>query len=101
MAYQGKFSQNKNPEETIQLSAEIPAEETPVVAVSETQEAPKPVKKQAPKKAPGNKGGKKKKKKKKKKKANRTVTIIFYTCYFVLVAALLAGIFFLRSWLFN
>ena len=110
MAYQGKFSQQRNPEETVVLNAETPVEtpveetpvvEIPVVEVPEAQEAPMPaapVKKQAPKKnTSAKKGGKKKKKK--KKKANRTVTIVFYTCYFVMVAALLAGIFFLRSWL--
>ena len=91
MAYQGRFSQPRA-EDTAPEQEILQAAEAPV------QEAPKPVKKQpAPKSVPGKTG--KKKKKRKKKKANRTITIIFYTFYFVLVAALLAGLWFLHSWL--
>lgn len=90
MAYQGRFSQPRA-EDTAPEQEILQAAEAPV------QEAPKPVKKQpAPKNVPGKTG---KKKKRKKKKANRTITIIFYTFYFVLVAALLAGLWFLHSWL--
>ena len=58
-----------------------------------------PVKK-APKKtdAPKKSG---KKKKKKVKKANRNVTIVFYTLYFMMIAAFLGGMFFLNNWLNN
>ena len=90
MAYQGKFSQPRS-EEAVSEQVAVQTAEAPV------QESPKPVKKHpAPKKVPGKTG---KKKKRKKKKANRTITIIFYTFYFVLVAALLAGLWFLHSWL--
>ena len=90
MAYQGKFSQPRS-EEAVSEQVAVQAAEAPV------QEAPKPVKKQpAPKSVPGKTG---KKKKRKKKKANRTITLIFYTFYFVLVAAMLAGLWFLHSWL--
>lgn len=37
-----------------------------------------------------------KKKKRKKRKANRTVSLIFYTCYFALVTAVLAGLYVLN-----
>ena len=100
MAYQGRFSQPRNTGEDVVLKAE-PLKEQPEAA-AETVKSPAPEKKAAPKQAapvqtaPVKKSGKKKKK---KKKANRTVTIVFYTCYFVLVAALLAGLFFLKSWL--
>ena len=101
MAYQGKFSQERNPEEAAQVTVEAMGE-APVLEAAEVREAPKkPQKKQADpaaRKASPKNGGKKKKKKK-KKKANRTITIMFYTFYFVMVAALLAGIFFLRNWL--
>ncbi len=103
MAYQGKFSQPRNTEENIQLkkaAAKAAAQQAPAQESPAEAEAPK----RAPKKAgaavqtaPAKKSGKKSR----KKKANRTVTIIFYTCYFVMVAALLAGIFFLRGWLVN
>ena len=65
-----------------------------------TQEAPKarkPEKKQTSSKSAPKKSGKKKKRK--KKKANRTITLIFYTFYFCLVAALLAGVWYLHGWL--
>jgi len=105
MAYQGKFSQPRNTEENIRLRAEAQKNEaaekkTPAAieapAVREAaviRETPAVKASKAPA-APAKKGGKKK-----KKKANRTVTIIFYTCYFVMVAAILGGIFFLNNWL--
>ena len=111
MAYQGKFSQPRNTGEPIVLKAESPKPQTKEVPLEETplvREAPKaaeparkrPAVKETPaseKAVPAKKSGKKKKKK--KKKANRTITIIFYTFYFVMVAAILAGLFFLRNWL--
>ncbi len=94
MATEGKFSQTRSgnvmpeAEETLIVNPEAPPKESPK----------KPVKKQAaPQSAPKKSG--KKKKRKKKKKANRTITLIFYTFYFVLVAALLAGVWYLHSWL--
>lgn len=123
MAYQGKFSQPRNTEENIRLKQEakkreaalaaaskaeapvkeVPARETPVKQ-DPIREAPAkqvPVK-QAPAKQPTPKqdaAPAKMSGKKKKKKANQTISIIFYTFYFVLVAAGIAGILFLRSWL--
>ncbi|MBE6922961.1 MAG: hypothetical protein E7465_07250 [Ruminococcaceae bacterium] len=118
MAYQGKFSQPRNTEEALARKAEAkkkeaakaaPVKQEPVKVpqdppvkkseVPEVPEAPvqKPVKKQAPQNVPAKTGAKKKKKK--KKKANRTITLIFYTVYFVLVAAILGGLFFLNNWL--
>ena len=111
MAYQGKFSQPRNTEENIRLKAEArkkaeaaqkaaaaQQEQTPafqqVSAVRQTpvaQGAPVP---KAVQPAPVKKSGKRK-----KKKGNRTVTIIFYTFYFALVASCLAGMFFLNGWL--
>ena len=93
MAYQGRFSQPRA-EDT------VPEQEIPQAAEASVQEAPKaqkPVKKQTASQSAPQKTGKKKKRK--KKKANRTITIIFYTFYFVLVAAMLAGLWFLHSWL--
>lgn len=101
MAYQGKFSQPRNTEENIQLKkAAAQAEAGKATVVSQDPLAPKaaaPVKKQpAPaQSAPAKKGGKKRK----KKKANRTVTIIFYTVYFVMVAAIVGGLFYTNNWL--
>ena len=118
MAYQGKFSQPRNTEEALARKTEAkkqeaakaaPVKQEPVKApqaiaakkpaVPEVSEAPvqKPVKKQAPQNVPAKTGTKAKKKK--KKKANRTITLIFYTVYFVLVAAILGGLFFLNNWL--
>ena len=105
MAYQGKFSQPRNTEENIQrrkaaeqaapeMKESPAAVEAPATKAPEIKKAPKQTSPAAPKAAPAKKGGKKK-----KKKANRTVTIVFYTCYFVMVAALLGGIFFLNNWL--
>lgn len=121
MAYQGKFSQPRNTEENIRLKqeakkreatlaaaskTEAPAKETPVretpVKQDPIQEAPAtqapvkkaPVQQSAPSQTPAKKSGKQK-----KKKANRTITLIFYTCYFLLIAASLVGMFFLHSWL--
>lgn len=115
MAYQGKFSQPRNTEENIRLKKDAAkqapaAAETPVVkmespavkpVVKPAAPAHKPAAKQAPKQTSGAQSVpvKKSGKKKKKKKANRTITLIFYTCYFVLVAALLGGIFFLNNWI--
>jgi hypothetical protein len=111
MAYQGKFSQPRNTEENIQLKKaaakkaaaaakaeapqEMPAAAATKPAVKPVAPAAKPAAKQAPKQAPA---AAKKTSKKKKSKGNRTITLIFYTCYFVLVAALLGGIFFLNNW---
>ncbi len=103
MAYQGKFSQPRNTEENIRRKAEAKKREAALAAEAKAEapekavpvkEAPavKPTPKQEA--APAKKGGKKK-----KKKANRTITIIFYTFYFMLIAAGIAGILFLRSWL--
>ena len=93
MAHEEKITLTSSDDLIAELNSLLQEEEAP-----KAPEAPqKPEKKQsAPKK-----GGKKKKKKKKKKykKANRTITIIFYTFYFFLVAALLAGLWFLRGWL--
>ena len=110
MAYQGKFSQARNSEASANLN-ETRTTETSAVkkvpsATAVAQNAPKTS--ASPKKRPAEKAAspagqtppvKAGKARKKKKKANRTVTIVFYTCYFVMVAALLAGILFLRSWL--
>ena len=99
MAYQGKFSQPRNTEENIRLKAEArkKAEAAQKAAAAQQPQAPAvqgtPVPK-AVRNAPVNKDGKRK-----KKKGNRTVTIIFYTVYFALVAACLAGMFFLNGWL--
>ena len=121
MAYQGKFSQPRNTEENIRLkkeaakkaAAEARAESQEAAAPPETAAAPaaKPAApapkraatevKQAPKQVSDVKSApaKKNTRKKKKNKGNRTITLIFYTCYFALVAALLGGIFFLNSWI--
>lgn len=107
MAYQGKFSQPRNSGETTPVKKETPVQEVPEIQVAPAAEAapvvkevPKaPVKKQVPadQAVPTKKSGKKKKKK--KKKANRTITIIFYTVYFVMVAAILAGLLYANNWL--
>ena len=90
MAREGKFSQPRT-------GTVMPEAEETLIPEAPMEEAPKPAKKQAaPQSAPKKTG---KKKKRKKKKANRTITLIFYTFYFVLVAALLAGLWFLHSWL--
>ena len=113
MAYQGKFSQPRNTEENIRLKqqaakkAAAQAEEakTPARDTSAVTEAPaakpaasrKASKQAAPaaaKAVPAKKGNKKK-----KKKANRTITIIFYTCYFAMVAAILGGLFYANNWI--
>ena len=95
MAHEGKFSQARPGNVTPQ--AEDTQALTPEAPAQEPLKTKKPVKKQAaPQSAPKKHG---KKKKRKKKKANRTVTLIFYTCYFFLVAALLAGLWFLHGWL--
>lgn len=106
MAYQGKFSQPRNTEESIRLRTEAQKKETAeqqTPAAAQSPAVPEtPVSAQAPApKAPKahNASPVKKSGKRKKKKANRTLTIVFYTFYFVLVAAGLAGIFFLHSWL--
>ena len=109
MAYQGKFSQPRNSGDMVTQNAELKKKETapqpepakqtaPVKAAEPVKKAAAPAPKADPVKqqAPVKKGGKKRKK---KKKANRTVTIIFYTVYFVMVIAALAGIFFLNGWL--
>jgi len=113
MAYQGKFSQPRNTEENIRLKNDLKKKAAAPEAASEKKSAPLPAaaeqkaaseKKTAPvktaepaqKAAPAKKSSKKKKK---KKKANRTITIIFYTIYFVILAAGLAGIYFLHGWL--
>ena len=120
MAYQGKFSQPRNTGDSSRQNAELNKNDTAAVQAAPEKKAeqpkaaepvkkaapvqPEPAKKAAPaaqaepekKQAPVKKSGKKKKK---KKKANRTITIIFYTVYFVMVAAILAGIFFLKGWL--
>ena len=110
MAYQGKFSQPRNTEENIRLkaaakkqeaalAASAPKAEAPVKEVPAAPVNPAPVR-AAPTKAPKQETvSPKKSGKKKKKKANRTITIIFYTFYFLLVAAGLAGIFYLQGWL--
>ena len=93
MAKDGKFSNTRSgsvmpeSEDVLIMNPEAPVQESPK----------KPAKKQAdPKSAPKKSG---KKKKRKKKKANRTITLIFYTFYFCLVAALLAGVWYLHGWL--
>ena len=116
MAYQGKFSQPRSTEENLRPNAELQQKEPaapqaapekksePRKAAEPVKKAAEPAKKPVPapqaepdrKQAPAKKSGKKKKK---KKKANRTITIIFYTVYFVMVAAILAGMFFLNGWL--
>ena len=96
MAYQGKFSQPRNTEENIRLRAEAQKKEAAEKKLPATAQAPVPKVPKAVDTAPVKKNGKRK-----KKKANRTVTLVFYTFYFVLVAAGLAGIFFLHSWLNN
>ncbi len=126
MAYEGKFSQPRNTEENLRRKAEQKQKASAAPAEPVKQAAPvpqaQPVKKAAPEKkagapassenkqtapaAPKAEPTKKQnpakttgKKKKKKKKANRTITLIFYTVYFVMVAAALAGLFFLNGWL--
>ena len=94
MAYQGKFSQPRNTEENIRLRAEAQKKEAAEKKLPAAAQAPAPKAPKAVDTAPVKKNGKRK-----KKKANRTVTLVFYTFYFVLVAAGLAGIFFLHSWL--
>jgi len=91
MAREGKFS---HPRTGSKPAAEEILIQNPEAAA---QELPKPAKKQSDPKPVAKKTGKKKKRK--KKKANRTITLIFYTFYFVLVAALLAGLWFLHGWL--
>ena len=88
MANEGKFSKSRS------RAVKPEAEEIEIL----NTDTPKPAKKQAAPQSDPRKSGKKKKRKK-KKKANRTITIIFYTFYFVLVAALLAGLWFLHGWL--
>lgn len=115
MAYQGKFSQPRNTEENIRLkqqatkkaAAQAEAAKAPVQDTTAVTEAPSVKEAPTPKKAPkktepaaekavrAKKGGKKNK----KKKANRTITIIFYTCYFAMVAAILGGLFYANNWL--
>jgi len=101
MAYQGKFSQPRNTEENIRLKQEAAKAASPAPkaapAPAPKREAPASVQ-AAPKAVPAV-PAKKSGKKRRKKKANRAVTLIFYTCYFVMVAAILAGLFFVRSWL--
>lgn len=102
MAYQGKFSQPRNTEENIRLKAAAQKQAAAAEKAPVTEKAPlreTPVVREAP--AVKASGASAPKKAKKKKKANRTLTIVFYTCYFVMVAAILAGILFLRSWLVN
>ena len=100
MAYQGKFSQPRSTKENTPVKPSAPRQAS---AAPKASPAPAP-KREAPAAAnaapkhpaaPVKKTGKKRR----KKKANRTVTLIFYTCYFALVAALLAGLLFLHSWL--
>ena len=62
--------------------------ETPV------EKKPVPAAQKAPEKKPA-------KKRKKKNKANRNVTIVFYTVYFVMIAAFLVGMLILNGWLNN
>jgi len=123
MAYQGKFSQPRNTGDNVRQNAPAPVQEVPQAPVKKTEAVkkaepvkaaepvrqapaaqPAPAKKPVPaaQAAPAAKQQpplKKTGKKKKKKKANRTITLIFYTVYFVMVAALLAGMFFLNNWL--
>ena len=99
MAYQGKFSQPRNTEENIRLKAEARKKAEAAQKPAAVNQAQAPVVQGAPvtkaaQNASANNGGKRK-----KKKGNRTITIIFYTFYFALVASCLAGMFFLNSWL--
>ncbi len=99
MAYQGKFSQPRNTEENIQRKKDA-ARRAAANAVPETDG--EPAVKRAPRKeipaAAGTPVKKKRSNKKKKKKANRTVTIVFYTCYFVMVAAIVGGLLYANNW---
>ncbi|MBR6595617.1 MAG: hypothetical protein IKK72_03455 [Oscillospiraceae bacterium] len=111
MAYQGKFSQPRNTEENIRLKAEArkKAEAAQKAAAAQQVQTPAFQQGSAVRQIPVVQGVPvpnsvqptpvKKSGKRKKKKGNRTVTIIFYTVYFALVAACLAGMFFLNGWL--
>lgn len=103
--YQGKFS-NKNqtdpiPEEvTAEESAELslediikeaaPVEEAPAREIH-TEDPADIVAEQKPKK--------KKKKKSRKKKGNRTISVIFYTLYFLMIIGFFGGMYFVTQWL--
>ena len=125
MAYQGKFSQPRNnadrsapkaeprkPEapaaQPVQPPQSAPAKQAAPAPRTAPAKAAAPVKQTAPVQAepqrkpnPAQDAPVKKPaaKKRRQKKANRNVTIIFYTVYFVMIAAFFAGMFFVNSWL--
>ena len=100
MAYQGKFSQPRNTEEQIRLRKE--AQKAAAAAAAAEGKAPA-APAEAPKATPVQEQPQAKKsrkgKKKKKYKGNRTITTIFYTFYFLLLFAMLGGIWYLHGWL--
>ena len=106
MAYKGKFSQPRNTEEALRLKAlekkNAAASASAEPAAKAETPAPKATARTAPQRetakpgtnAPRNtKGGKKRK----ASKGNRNITIIFYTCYFFLIAAFVAGMFYANN----
>jgi hypothetical protein len=100
MAYQGKFAQPRNTEEQIRLRKE--AQKAAAAAAAAEGKAPA-APAEAPKATPVQEQPQAKKsrkgKKKKKYKGNRTITTIFYTFYFLLLFAMLGGIWYLHGWL--
>lgn len=98
MTYQGNFSQSRNAGEDPGAQAEamkpeaiMPEPEAPAVSEASTR---KPAPEKASRNSPARQGGRKKRR---KKKANRTLTLIFYTVYFVMVPAIIGGLFFLNA----
>lgn len=103
--YQGKFSNKNNgaptPEEvTVEETAELSLEDI-IQETKPAEESPAPVQEQsaAEPEAVLAKKKTKKKKKSKKKKANRTVSVIFYTLYFLMIIGFFGGMYYVSQWL--
>lgn len=103
--YQGKFSNKNN---TDPIPEEVTVEETPELTLEDIISEAAPVEEaparetsgEEPEEAPVEKKGKKKKKKKsKKKKGNRTITLIFYTLYFLMIIGFFGGMYYVTQWL--
>lgn len=106
MAYQGKFSSNNRQPRFSDAELEVTNNAAPrKAAAPKTEPAEEELNlKQAAKQevykeeAPAKKASKKSSKKK-KKKANPTVTVIFYTCYFLLIIGFFGAMYFVTEWL--
>lgn len=102
--YQGKFSSENRAKAVAERNARmgLTEEETPVAAEEELLPEQEPeltaeVTAEVP--AEPEKKAKKAKKDKKEKRKNGAGSVIFYTLYFLLIAAAVIGMFFLRNWL--